>query len=180
MNFIKTHIPDLFEIEPQVFEDSRGLFFETHNEAAFKANGIDVKFVQDNQSRSERNVLRGLHFQNAPFDQGKLVRVIKGAVLDVAVDVRENQPTYGQHFAIELSESNNKMVWIPCGFAHGFLALTDNTIFAYKCTNFYNKESEDGILWNDATLNINWGIDNPILSDKDLELHHFNEFSSSF
>ncbi|MCH7534409.1 MAG: dTDP-4-dehydrorhamnose 3,5-epimerase [Bacteroidetes bacterium] len=172
MNFIETHIPGLFEIEPHVFKDSRGNFIETHNEKAFTENGIDAKFVQDNQSMSEKNVLRGLHFQKAPFDQGKLVRVIKGAVLDVAVDIRKDQATYGQYFSLELSESNNKMIWIPPGFAHGFLALTGNTIFSYKCTNFYNKESEDGILWNDPTLNIDWGIDNPILSNKDLELHH--------
>ena len=180
MKFINTQIPDLIVIEPRIFADGRGSFFESYSQRTFEANGINLDFVQDNQSKSDKNVLRGLHFQNAPYDQGKLVRVIKGAVIDVAVDLRKDQPTYGQHFKIELSEDNQKMLMIPAGFAHGFLTLEDNTIFHYKCTTFYNKESEDGIIWNDSTLNIDWGIENPSLSDKDEELQHFDQLVSLF
>ena len=158
MEVIKTKIEGLLIINPRIFGDVRGYFFESYNDSVFKDHGIDVKFIQDNQSLSNSGVLRGLHFQAPPYDQGKLVRVIKGAVLDVAVDIRKNSPTYGEHIAIELSEDNKTMFYIPPGFAHGFLTLKDSTIFSYKCTNLYNKASEGTVLWNDTHLNINWHI----------------------
>ena len=180
MEVITTKIKDLLIIKPRVFEDARGYFFESYNEAAFKTNGIDVSFVQDNQSLSNTGVLRGLHFQSPPFDQGKLVRVINGAVLDIAVDIRKNSATYGQHVSIELNEENKTMFFIPPGFAHGFLTLRDNTIFSYKCTNVYNKASEGCVLWNDPDLKINWNISKPILSEKDLIGTPFKKFNSPF
>lgn len=180
MTFTPTPISGLFIIQPKIFEDERGYFYESFNENNFHNNGIDVHFVQDNQSLSQAGVLRGLHFQKPPFDQGKLVRIIKGAVLDVAVDIRKNSPTYGQHFDIVLNEKNKTMLWIPSGFAHGFLTLENNTIFSYKCTNFYNKEAEDCILWNDSTIGIKWGIDNPVLSEKDKSGKLFKTFDSCF
>ena len=180
MKVIATEIPGLLIIQPKVFEDGRGYFFESFNENLFKEIGLDVKFVQDNQSLSQKGVLRGLHFQKPPFDQGKLVRVIKGSVLDVAVDVRKQSPTYGRHFTIELTERNKTMFWVPSGFAHGFATLEDDTIFSYKCTNFFNKESEDCILWNDDSLAIKWGIENPLLSEKDRIGRPFVNFESCF
>ncbi len=180
MEIIETHIKDLLIIKPKVFADPRGYFFESYNEGVFKQHGITAHFVQDNQSLSNAGVLRGLHFQSPPFDQGKLVRVITGAVLDIAVDIRKNSPTYGQHVAIELTEENKTMFYIPPGFAHGFLTLQDNTIFSYKCTNLYNKSSEGTVLWNDIDLQINWNIENPILSEKDLTGTKFKEFESPF
>ena len=180
MEIIPTPIADLFVVQPKIFEDERGYFFESYNKAAFIKNGISFEFIQDNQSLSQKNVLRGLHFQNPPFAQGKLVRIIKGAILDVALDIRKNSPTYGQHFDIELNEINKTMLWIPPGFAHGFSTLENNTIFSYKCTNVYDKSSEDCILWNDPVLGINWNIANPILSEKDKFGKNFNEFDSLF
>jgi len=162
-----TPIEGLKIVQPKVWGDARGHFFESYSEAAFKAAGLPTDFVQDNQSLSAKGILRGLHFQKPPYAQGKLVRVIKGAVLDVVVDLRSSSPTYGQHFAMELNEDNKTMFWIPPGFAHGFLTLADDTIFVYKVTGLYNKESEGGLLWNDPALGINWGIENPLLSDKD-------------
>lgn len=167
MKFIETPIKDLFVIQPKIFEDDRGHFFESYTKKSFIDNNIDVDFVQDNQSLSQKGVLRGLHFQHPPFAQGKLVRVIKGAVLDVAVDIRKNSKTFGQHFSIELNENNKTMLWIPEGFAHGFSTLENNTIFCYKCTNVYNKNSEGCLLWNDSDLSIDWRIELPILSEKD-------------
>lgn len=180
MEIIETVIKDLLIIKPKVFEDARGYFFESYNEGVFKKNGIDVNFMQDNQSLSNANVLRGLHFQAPPFAQGKLVRVIKGAVLDVAVDIRKKSPTYGKNVTIELTEENKTMFYIPPGFAHGFLTLRDHTIFSYKCTELYNKESEGAVLWNDKDLDIHWNIINPILSEKDLSGTPFKEFVSPF
>lgn len=180
MQLIPTPVPDLFLVQPRVFEDPRGYFYESYNKMAFAELGINDEFVQDNQSLSHRGVLRGLHFQNAPFAQGKLVRVIKGAVLDVAVDIRKSSPGYGKWFSYELNESNKTMMWIPPGFAHGFLTLADNTIFSYKCTNYYNKQSEDCILWNDPDLNIDWGITHPQLSEKDRQGKAFRQFNSLF
>ena len=180
MEVIETKIKDLLIINPKVFGDARGYFFESYNEADFKEHGINVKFIQDNQSLSNTGVLRGLHFQTPPYDQGKLVRVITGAVLDVAVDIRKNSPTYGEHIAIELSAENKTMFYIPPGFAHGFLTLQNNTIFSYKCTNLYNKASEGTVLWNDTNLNINWNISNPLLSEKDLVGTKFKDFTSPF
>ena len=180
MEVIKTKIEGLLIINPKVFADARGYFFESYNETVFKQNGIEANFVQDNQSLSNTGVLRGLHFQAPPFDQGKLVRVINGAVLDVAVDIRNNSPTYGEYVAMELTEENKTMFYIPPGFAHGFLTLRDNTIFSYKCTNVYNKASEGCVLWNDKDININWKISNPILSEKDLVGTPLKEFTSPF
>lgn len=180
MQITSTPIADLLIVQPKVFEDNRGYFYESYSKQLFAQHGINADFVQDNQSLSEAGVLRGLHFQNPPYAQGKLVRVIKGAILDVVVDIRKNSATYGQHYAIELTEKNKTMLWIPEGFAHGFLTLENETIFSYKCTNYYNKASEGCILWNDTTLGINWNINNPMLSDKDKVGTPFNEFISSF
>lgn len=180
MQFIETEIEGLLIIKPKIFEDERGHFFESYNKEVFKKNGLTVEFVQDNQSLSQKNVLRGLHFQAPPFAQGKLIRVIKGSVLDVAVDIRKKSSTYGKHMVVELSEYNKTMFYIPPGFAHGFLTLEDNTLFSYKCTNNYNKESEGSILWCDKDLKIDWGISNPILSEKDKESPLFNSFNSPF
>jgi dTDP-4-dehydrorhamnose 3,5-epimerase len=184
MQIIKTPIEGLVEIEPRVFEDARGHFFESYNADAFAAAGIPDVFVQDNQSLSQRGVLRGLHFQAPPFAQGKLVRVIKGSVWDVAVDIRKDSPTYGQYHGVHLSEENKKMFWIPPGFAHGFVTLEDGTIFAYKCTNVYNKESEGAVRWNDADLQIEWPIQDfaseVITSEKDDEAPSFADLQTPF
>lgn len=180
MQLKSTPISDLLIVQPKVFEDERGHFFESYNKTIFDQLGIDVNFVQDNQSLSQTGVLRGLHFQKPPFAQGKLVRVIKGSVLDVAVDIRKNSPTYGNHFDIVLSEKNKKMLWIPEGFAHGFLTLENDTIFLYKCTNYYNKASEECILWNDTDIAIDWKINSPILSEKDIQGNVFKDFISPF
>lgn len=180
MIFEKTPIEGLLIIKPTVFEDERGHFFESYKKQLFHENGIDVQFVQDNQSLSQKNVLRGLHFQQPPFAQAKLIRVIKGAVIDVAVDIRKNSPTYGKHCLIELSEYNKILFYIPAGFAHGFLTLEDNTIFTYKCSNYFNKQSEGALLWNDEQLAINWDVNNPILSEKDKMSVAFADFVSPF
>jgi dTDP-4-dehydrorhamnose 3,5-epimerase len=180
MQIVKNLIDGLLVIKPDVFEDQRGYFFESFNEEKFRQLGIDVKFLQDNESKSGKGVLRGLHFQVPPFEQGKLVRVIKGAVLDVAVDLRKSSPTYGQWASIELSEKNKWMYWIPAGFAHGFLTLEENTIFFYKCTQVYHKESERGISWNDTDLKINWGATQPLISEKDKTAGKFKDFVSPF
>jgi dTDP-4-dehydrorhamnose 3,5-epimerase len=180
MEVIETKIKDLLIIKPKVFADTRGYFFESYNERVFRDHNINVNFLQDNQSLSHTGVLRGLHFQAPPFAQGKLVRVITGAVLDVAVDIRKDSKTYGQHVSIELTEENKTMFYIPPGFAHGFLTLRDNTIFSYKCTDLYNKASEGTVLWNDPSLGINWNIKDPILSEKDLTGTPFKEFKSPF
>ncbi len=181
MQIIETGIKDLLIIKPDVFEDERGYFFESYNKEKFKTLGLDLSFVQDNESKSQKNVLRGLHFQRPPFAQGKLVRVVKGAVLDVAVDLRKDSATYGQWESVELSEENKLMYWIPEGFAHGFLTLRDDTVFTYKCTNVYNRESEGSIRWNDPDLNINWKLlAAPILSAKDKEAPYFKDFITPF
>ena len=172
MQLRETSIAGLVEIFPRIFEDDRGMFFESYNEEVFERLGLPVNFVQDNQSFSKKGVVRGLHFQNAPFAQGKLVRVVSGRVLDVAVDIRPDSPTFGQHEIFELRSDTNNIAYIPEGFAHGFVALED-TIFSYKCTNVYNKGAESGILWNDPDLNIDWGISDPIVSEKDLVLPTF-------
>ncbi len=163
-------------IKPKVFEDERGYFFESFNKQKFQElTDLSVDFVQDNQSKSNRGVLRGLHFQKGEWAQAKLVRVIKGKVLDIALDLREDSSTYGQHFSIELTEENKIQLYIPRGFAHGFAVLEDDTIFSYKCDNYYNKESEDGIMFNDSKLNIDWklNIDEIVLSKKDKFLSNF-------
>ena len=180
MEIVSTKIPDLHIIKPKVFEDIRGYFFESYNKQEFIRLGIDQNFVQDNESMSQKGVLRGLHFQRPPFAQGKLVRVMQGSVMDVAVDIRKLSPTYGQWVSVILSQHNKWMYWIPPGFAHGFVALEDNTVFFYKCTNGYNKESEGSILWNDPTLNIDWKMDNPVLTEKDKQAPSFEGFDSPF
>lgn len=180
MKIIKTPIPDLLVVEPSVFNDQRGYFFEVYNQERYFNNNMQMQFVQDNESKSGRNVLRGLHFQKPPFAQGKLVRVIQGKVLDVAVDIRKGSPTYGSYHAVELDAISKRMFYIPEGFAHGFLTMEEDTIFAYKCTNYYNKESEGSLLWSDETIGIKWNIENPILSEKDKISPLFKDFNSPF
>ncbi|MGD1848598.1 MAG: dTDP-4-dehydrorhamnose 3,5-epimerase [Salibacteraceae bacterium] len=180
MQVQNTPLEGLKVIHPRVFNDPRGYFYESYNQETFRAAGLDLYFVQDNQSLSQRGVLRGLHLQNPPFAQGKLVRVIAGSVLDVVVDVRRASSTYGQSYTHELNGDNKTMLWIPPGFAHGFLTLENDTVFSYKCTAVYNKESERGIRWNDPALKIDWGIADPLVSDKDLELPPFADFESLF
>lgn len=170
MPFTETGIPGLVVFEPRVFEDSRGHFFESYNADTFSKQNIHLRFVQDNQSRSAYGVIRGLHFQNPPHAQAKLVRAIVGTILDVAVDIRNGSPTYGKVFAIELSAENKKQLMIPAGFAHGFSVLSEIAEVMYKCDSYYNKESEGGIIYNDPILNIDWKIpaDKAIVSEKDL------------
>lgn len=182
MVLTKCEIPGLLVIEPKVFADERGVFYETFNEKKFiEATGIErLKFYQDNESISKKNVLRGLHFQKPPHAQGKLIRVVQGSVLDVAVDLRKGEATYGQHFTIELSAENKKQLWIPEGFAHGFVALEENTIFNYKCTNYYSPESERTIQWDDIDLNIDWKIKEPLISEKDKKGQDFATFVTDF
>lgn len=180
MQVINTFIEDLVIVQPRFFSDNRGYFFESYNYRDYEKNGLPMRFVQDNISKSQKGVLRGLHFQKPPYEQGKLVQVLKGEVLDVAVDLRRESLTYGQHFTIKLNEENKTQLYIPAGFAHGFATLKDETIFAYKCTNYYHKESEGSIYWNDKTLGIDWLIENPIVSDKDQIKNSFDIFISPF
>lgn len=167
MEITRCAIEGLIEIQPRLFRDPRGYFLESFNVEAFEKAGLPTNFVQDNQSLSSAGVLRGLHFQAPPYAQGKLVRVITGKALDVAVDIRKSSPTYGQYHQVLLDAALQNMFYIPPGFAHGFLTLEDHTIFAYKCTNIYNKASEGGLLWNDPELQIDWGIASPLVSEKD-------------
>ena len=177
MNFIETGIEGLKVFEPKIWGDSRGYFYESYNYDVFRNAGINATFVQDNQSRSSRGVLRGLHYQLGSFAQAKLVRVVEGAVLDVAVDIREGSPTYGQHFSVVLSAENKKQLFVPRGFAHGFVVLSDFAEFFYKCDNFYSKAHEQGIAFDDPALNIDWQIDlaECMLSDKDKQNPRFGE-----
>jgi len=179
MEFKPTSLDGVIEIFPRVFGDDRGYFFESYQRALFVEHGITEEFVQDNQSFSVRGVIRGLHLQKDPFAQGKLVRVIQGRVLDVAVDVRPGSPTYGHHVSVELSTEKQNMLYIPPGFAHGFATLED-AIFSYKCTNLYHKASEGGILWNDPTLQIDWQVESPIISEKDQVLPDFTTFTATW
>jgi dTDP-4-dehydrorhamnose 3,5-epimerase len=180
MKFTTTPLEGLLIIRPDVFDDDRGYFFESYNHEKFLAAGLDLKFVQDNESKSKKGVLRGLHYQAPPFEQGKLVRVISGSAMDVAVDIRKNSPTYGKWTSVVLSDKNKLMFWIPAGFAHGFITLEDDTVFFYKCTNVYNKASEGGIIWNDPDLNIDWGIRDPAVSARDGISPRFGEVISPF
>lgn len=180
MQLISTTIPEVIILEPTVFGDKRGHFFESFRQDFLEQAGINAAFVQDNQSQSKKGILRGLHFQAPPYEQGKLVRVIKGAVLDVAVDIRKSSASYGQYVAAELSEDNKRIMWVPPGFAHGFLTLADDTIFSYKCTQYYHPESESSIRWDSPSLSIDWGIEAPILSTKDQEAALFSDFKSPF
>ena len=180
MEIIKTDIEGLLIIKPRVFEDDRGYFFESYSREEFLQAGIDVAFVQDNESKSRKNVIRGMHLQAPPFEQGKLVRVIHGSVLDVAVDIRKNSPTFGKWAAIELSARNKLMYWIPPGFAHGFRTLEDDTVFFYKCTSVYNRAAEQGFIWNDPDIHIDWGISSPVVSERDSRAPLFRDFVSPF
>ena len=166
-HFKKLKIPGLIYIETDVFGDDRGFFVELFKTSVFKTNGIVKPIAQVNHSKSFKGVLRGLHYQAPPFAQGKLVQVLKGAALDVAVDIRFGSPTFGKYMALELTAGNKKQLWIPEGFAHGFLALEDDTLFSYKCTNVYSKENDRGIRWNDPAIGIEWGIDGVQVSEKD-------------
>ena len=181
MKVIDKDLNGIVLFEPDVFGDSRGYFFESFKLSGFKeSTGSESPFVQDNESLSSKNVLRGLHFQAPPYAQGKLVRVCTGAVLDVAVDIRIDSPTYGKHYKVVLSEENKRQLWIPPGFAHGFLTLKDSTRFIYKCTNYYNKASEGGLKWNDDNLGIDWNVKDPIVSEKDQVLPPFLDLKSPF
>ncbi len=181
MDFLKCELEGLFIIEPKVFGDERGYFFESFNQQVFEEKvGAKVMFCQDNQSLSNKGVVRGLHFQAPPHAQGKLVRVTQGSVLDVVLDIRKNSPTFGQHFSILLSAENKRQLWIPEGFAHGFSTLEDQTIFQYKCTNYYHPPSEDSVLWNDEKLNIDWQVDKAIVSSKDELGKKWDAFISPF
>ena len=181
MNIIKTAIEGLVIIEPRVFGDSRGYFFESYNARDF-AQVADITFVQDNESRSCYGVVRGLHFQKPPYAQSKLVRVVSGKVLDVAVDIRRNSPTYGQHVAVELTADNHRQVFLPQGMAHGFAVLSETAVFQYKCDNLYHPESEGAIAWDDPALAIDWQLPSAdvILSDKDKHHPRFHEFVTPF
>ena len=169
MEIIKTEIDGVVIIEPRIFKDDRGYFYESFSQREFEEKVCRTTFVQDNQSKSSYGVLRGLHFQKPPYSQSKLVRCIKGAVLDVAVDIRKGSPTFGKYVAVELTEDNHRQFFVPRGFAHGFAVLSEEAIFQYKCDNFYNKESEGAVAWNDPQLAIDWRIpaDKVLLSDKD-------------
>lgn len=182
MNIIKTKIDGLLILEPKIFEDSRGYFFESFSQKDFNQQVGPVVFVQDNESKSSYGVMRGLHFQRPPFTQSKLVRCVKGSVLDVAVDIRKGSPTYGQHVAVELTEENHRQFFISKGFAHGFAVLSETAVFQYKCDEFYHPESEGGISILDDTLNIDWRIptDKVILSDKDTKHPLLKDFDSPF
>ena len=178
MKLNHTHLDGCFILEPEVYTDERGLFMETYNKRVFEdLSGLHLEFVQENQSVSQKNVLRGLHFQIGEHAQAKLVRVVRGAALDVCVDLRTSSSTFGQHLIVELSSANQKQVFIPRGFAHGFYTLEDNTVFSYKCDNFYHKASERGIIYNDPDLAIDWNLNQtPILSDKDRALPTLKAF----
>lgn len=182
MEVIKTAIDEVVIIEPRIFKDARGYFFESFSAREFEEKVCKTTFVQDNESFSSYGVLRGLHFQKPPFTQSKLVRVIKGAVLDVAVDIRKGSPTYGKHVAVELTEENHRQLFIPRGFAHGFAVLSDEVLFQYKCDNFYAPQADGGIAWNDPDLGIDWRIpvDKVILSEKDTKHSCLKDYDSEF
>jgi dTDP-4-dehydrorhamnose 3,5-epimerase len=182
MEVIKTKIDGVVIIEPKVFQDARGYFFESFSQREFEAKVCQINFVQDNESMSSYGVMRGLHFQRPPFAQSKLVRCVKGRVLDVAVDIRKGSPTYGQHVAVELSEDNHRQFFVPRGFAHGFVVLSETAVFQYKCDNFYAPEADGGINIKDDALGIDWQIpmEKAILSEKDLKHVSLKDFDSPF
>ncbi len=181
MEIIQEPLPGLYVLKPNVFEDKRGYFYESYNKEVFHKLGIDCEFMQDNQSLSvDKGVLRGLHFQAPPFAQAKLIRAVLGSVFDIVVDIRKGSPTYGQQFGLVLSDKNKLNMFVPQGFAHGFVTLEANTLFNYKCSNVYNKASEGGILWSDPDLNIDWNVTEPILSEKDTQNPKFSDFESPF
>lgn len=182
MKITETHIKDLLIIEPKVFGDERGYFFESFNENKFNENGLSFSFIQDNEAKSTKGVLRGLHFQNPPYTQTKLIRVISGEILDVVVDLRKNSNTYGSTFSLVLNEENKIQLLIPKGFAHGYVVLSDEALVSYKVDEKYMPEYEEGLIWNDETLNIDWKIDHQYLnlSEKDKKLINFINFKSKF
>ena len=182
MNFIKTNIDGVFIIEPRIFKDSRGYFFESFSAREFQEKISPITFIQDNESLSHYGVIRGLHFQKPPYTQSKIIRVIKGAILDVAVDIRKGSPTFGQHISVELTAENHRQLFIPHGFAHGFSVLSPEALIQYKCDNFYAPQSEGGIFWNDPDLNIDWQIpsDKVILSEKDTKHPFLKDYDSDF
>ena len=176
----KTEIEGVLLLQPQVYGDNRGYFFESYRKNSFKEFGIDADFVQDNISKSQKGTIRGLHYQVGETAQGKLCQVISGKVLDVAVDIRFGSPTFGQYFSIVLSEENKKQLWMPAGFAHGFSVLSPEAIFSYKCTAYYSKPDERSIIYNDPDLAIDWKVDDPIVSDKDLKAKFFKDIEEDF
>jgi dTDP-4-dehydrorhamnose 3,5-epimerase len=182
MPFIKTDFPDLLIFEPIIFEDSRGYFFESYNANTCKADGVEITFIQDNQARSEYGVIRGLHYQLAPYAQTKFIRVLSGAILDVVVDMRKGSPTFGKSFSIELSAANKRQLLVPKGFAHGYSVLSQTAEVFYKCDAFYKKEAEAGLIYNDKLLNIDWQIEagKEIISPKDLIQPAFNNCENNF
>ena len=182
MPFIKTEFPGLLIFEPKIWGDDRGYFFESYNENVFIAEGVEIKFVQDNQASSVYGVIRGLHYQLSPYAQTKLIRVLSGSILDVAVDIRKNSPTFGKAYTIELSAENKKQLLVPKGFAHGYSVISETAEVFYKCDEFYNKESEGGIAYNDPALNIDWGVDGSrtIISEKDIKHSGLNECKNNF
>lgn len=180
MKLRETGIEDLFVVETNVFPDDRGYFFESFNFQKLKDLGLEINVAQTNISKSCKGVVRGLHFQNPPHAQGKLVRVLNGSVIDVAVDLRKNSSSYGKHYSIELNDENKLALWIPVGFAHGFKTLEDDTLFCYDCTDVYNREAEGSIIWNDPDIGIDWNIENPLVSEKDGKAPLFRDFSSQF
>lgn len=180
MKILKTELDGLLVIQPKVFYDDRGYFYEAFRADLLAEQGLKVEFVQDNFSKSKQNTVRGLHYQAGKNVQGKLCQVISGKVLDVALDIRYNSPTYGKHYSHELSDENHTMIWIPPGFAHGFSVLSDEAVFMYRCTAYYSKEDERSILYNDDALNIDWRVGTPIVSPKDLEAKRFNEIDRDF
>ena len=180
MKISKTEIAGLLVIEPDVFRDDRGFFFESYSKQRYKEFGISVEFVQDNISKSKKGTVRGLHYQIGERAQGKLCQVLEGEVLDVAVDIRFNSPTFGKHFSLILNSETKFQLWIPQGFAHGFSVLSDEAVFSYKCTNYYSKAHERAILFNDSNLKIDWKIENPIVSEKDLTAEKFKDIERDF
>jgi dTDP-4-dehydrorhamnose 3,5-epimerase len=180
MDIIKTDQEGLLLIQPEVFSDSRGYFFESYRKDILTRYGVKSEFVQDNISKSKKNTIRGLHYQVGKYEQGKLCQVISGKILDVALDIRFNSPTFGKHFSQELSGDNHTMIWIPPGFAHGFSVLSDEAVFLYKCTAYYNKESERSVLYNDPDLNIDWKVKDPVVSEKDINAKLFKNIERDF
>ena len=180
MNVTKTNLGGVLLIEPRIFPDERGFFFESYNEERYVQEGVDVKFVQDNVSKSKRGTIRGLHYQVGEYAQGKLCQVVRGRVLDVAVDIRHGSPTYGEYAEAELTEDNHIQIWIPPGFAHGFSVLSDEAVFLYKCTAYYNKESERSIMYNDPDLRIDWRVEAENISEKDMQGVAFKDIGKDF
>jgi dTDP-4-dehydrorhamnose 3,5-epimerase len=180
MQVTKTFIEGLLVIQPTIFHDARGYFYEPYNRKSFAEIGISEEFVQDNQSFSQKGVVRGMHFQNPPHGQAKLLRILQGSIWDVVVDIRKSSPTYGKHFGLELSAENKTIFYVPKGFAHGFVTLEDNTLLLYKCSDFYSKASEECLIWNDPDVAIPWKVSDPILSEKDMNGKKLKDLNSQF